>query len=93
LLQFPHATISFPFGAAGYSIRRKFSSTLDAAASLLAHVWYGRTGDINDAIEIGVNHRLEPLRAQLLERRNIADTRVSRCETAATSWPPKVVRC
>jgi hypothetical protein len=36
-------------------------------------VWYGRTGDINDAIEIGVNHCLEPLRTQLLERRNIAE--------------------
>ena len=41
--------------------------------SLLAHVWYARTGDINDAIEIGVNHCLEPLRTQLLERRNIAE--------------------
>ena len=29
--------------------------------------------DINDAIEIGVNHCLEPLRTQLLERRNVAE--------------------
>jgi hypothetical protein len=36
-------------------------------------VWYGRTGDINDAIQIGVNHCLEPLRTQLLEWRNIAE--------------------
>jgi hypothetical protein len=38
-----------------------------------AHVWYARTSDINDAIEIGVNHCLEPLRTRLLERRNIAE--------------------
>jgi hypothetical protein len=44
----------------------------DAAAPLLAHVRYGRTGDVNDSIEVGVNHCLEPLRTQLLERRNIA---------------------
>ena len=43
---------------------------------MLAHVWYGRTGDINDAKEIGVNHCLEPLRTQLLERRNIAEPSV-----------------
>ncbi len=56
-----------------------------------AHVWYGRTGDINDAIEIGVNHRLEPLRAQLLERRNI------RCEPGVINAnhveTPKRVKC
>jgi hypothetical protein len=40
---------------------------------LLAHVRHGRAGDVNDAIEVGVDHGLEPLRAQLLELRNIAE--------------------
>src|ERR1700686_4374419 len=34
--------------------------------SLLAHERYGRAGDVNHAIEVGIHHRLEPLRAQLL---------------------------
>ena len=33
---------------------------------------YGRAGDVNHAIEVGIHHRLEPLRTQLLERRDIA---------------------
>src|SRR5579863_3693456 len=39
----------------------------------LAHVRYSRPRDVNDALEVGVNHRLEPRRAQLLERRNIVE--------------------
>src|ERR1700722_5542618 len=50
----------------------------DAAAPLLAHDRYGRAGDVNHAIEVGIHHRLEPLRAQLLERRDIAVGRYSR---------------
>src|SRR6266478_2492509 len=38
----------------------------------LAHERYGRAGDVNHAIKVGIHHRLEPLRAQLLERRDIA---------------------
>ena len=29
---------------------------------------HGRAGDVNHAIEVGIHHRLGPLRAQLLER-------------------------
>src|SRR5215467_13144870 len=61
----------------------------DAAAPLLAHVRYGRTGDVNDAIEVGVNHRLEPLRTQLLERRNIAEPGVINDHVET----PKRVKC
>ena len=61
----------------------------DAAASLRAHVRYGRTGDVNDAIEVGVNHRLEPLRAQLLERRNIAEPGVINDHVET----PKRIKC
>src|SRR6202166_318836 len=61
----------------------------DAAAPLLAHVRYGRTGDVNDAIEVGVNHRLQPLRAQLLERRNIAEPGVINDHVET----PKRVKC
>src|SRR5258706_15249841 len=44
----------------------------DAAALWLAHERSGRRVDVNHAIEVGVHHGLEPLRAQLLERCNIA---------------------
>src|ERR1700733_15334497 len=44
----------------------------DAAALLLAHERHGRAGDVNHTVEVGIHHRLEPLGAQLLERRDIA---------------------
>ena len=48
----------------------------DAAALLLSHDRQRGTGHVDDAIEVGVHHRLESLRAQLLERRDIAVARV-----------------
>ena len=45
--------------------------------------------NVNDAIEVGVNHRLEPLRAQLLERRNIAEPGVINDHVET----PKRVKC
>jgi len=39
---------------------------------LCSHERYGRAGDVNHTVEVGIHHRLEPLRAQLLERRDIA---------------------
>src|SRR5258706_10966629 len=44
----------------------------DAAALWLAHERSGRRVDVDYTIEVGIHHRLEPLRAQLLERRDIA---------------------
>src|SRR5262249_49423981 len=44
----------------------------DYAASLFSHHWQRSAGHVDDAVEVGVNHRLESLRAQLLERGNIA---------------------
>src|SRR4029077_4821555 len=44
----------------------------DAAAPLLSHNRKRSAGHIDDAVEVRIHHRLEPLRAQLLERRNIS---------------------
>ncbi len=51
---------------------------------------YGSTGDINDAIEVGVNHCLKSLRAQLLERRNIAEPGVVNNDVETTK---RIKRC
>src|SRR5215470_9437811 len=48
----------------------------DAAALLLSHDRYRSAGHVDDTIEVGVHHRLESLRAQLLERCDIAVARV-----------------
>jgi len=43
---------------------------------LLSHYRESSAGHVDNAIKVGVNQRLESLRAQLLERRNIAVARV-----------------
>src|SRR6516165_7748733 len=48
----------------------------DAAALLLSHDRYRSSGHVDDTIEVGVHHRLESLRAQLLERCDIAVARI-----------------
>src|SRR5215472_1559361 len=48
----------------------------DAAALLLSHDRYRSAGHVDDTIEVGVHHCLESLRAQLLERCDIAVARV-----------------
>jgi hypothetical protein len=48
----------------------------DAAALLLSHDRQGSAGHVDYTVEISVNDRLESLRAQLLEWRNIAVARV-----------------
>jgi hypothetical protein len=44
------------------------------------------------AIEVGIHHRLEPLRAQLFERRDIAEPALFTTTRDVQMWPPPSAR-
>src|SRR5262245_53328389 len=61
----------------------------DYAAPLFSHDRQRSAGYVDNAVEVGVNHRLESLRAQLLERGNIAVSCIIYDDIKAS----KLVRC